>query len=63
MKKAMKQFEEILIVAVLLVATLSGIIGYEIGEKLTIERAKVVSVDSIGCEIEYDNGQIHRYNI
>lgn len=62
MKKAMKQFEEILIIAVLLIATFSCVLGYEIGKKQTIERAKVVYVDDIGCEMEYD-GQIHRYNI
>lgn len=59
----MKKFESGLVYIVVMIMFIGGIIGYNIGVKLTIERAKVVSVDSIGCEMEYDNGQIHRYNV
>ena len=58
----MKKFESGLVYIVVMIMFIGGIIGYNIGVKLTIERAKVVSVDSIGCEMEYD-GQIHRYNV
>lgn len=61
--KTLEKLENELTIAIIIFMFIGGIIGYNIGVKLTIERAKVVSVDSIGCEIEYDNGQIHRYNI
>ena len=60
--KTLEKLENELTIAIIIFMFIGGIIGYNIGVKLTIERAKVVSVDSIGCEMEYD-GQIHRYNV
>lgn len=46
---------------IVFIAFIGGVLGYKLGEKLTIERAILVSSSDTGCVIEYD-GQQYDYN-
>lgn len=55
-----KNFMESIMISLVVAATIGGIIGYNIGVKLTIERAVLVRSNDTTYTIEY-NGQQHDY--